>query len=465
MRLKRFQKRIKKMSVDVPTLYEICLRLEENGAKNTEDFQRCIDAVKDGDISTKKLAIQIVFRFFDTFPDKRVSALNTLLSQLNEPDVEVQKIVIKGLPTTCQKHADYVDQESLLVRKSLSTLLVSHPKETVVAMYGAINDANTIEEKVTMLRFMDEKVSRLLKAELTPLMKKKLSDVYKEMLISSTPDEIEIVLRFMGKATQIKEEEKLTVFREAMDELVEKGIAFDGENGNNSADFISTVNNVVKIVLILSSAGRSYKMPKKMTNYLFSKFGKMRLIHASDRKDIMKVLASVTYLGNYEDPDDFSCVIKLFDYLRSMLPNSRPIDPDASDGYVDHSDQGWNIEFAELELVFVVIFSLLRRHRFIAEELMAVGDIWKPKFQYLVNVIRVITQRLKRKLDEEGGSDEEQSRNTKLLLVANNVGLIANCFLVNICDLHIEILPSWSQSQKRRFAVRHKSPTKRRRIA
>ncbi|VDN20474.1 unnamed protein product [Cylicostephanus goldi] len=494
MRLKKFQKKVKKMSVDVPTLYEICLRLEENGAKNTEDFQRCIDAVKDGDISTRKLAIQIVFRqelsnlrsvafiivffrFFDTFPDKRVSALNTLLSQLNEPDVEVQKIVIKGLPTTCQKHADYVDQvqkivikglpttcqkhadyvdqvnpkESLLVRKSLSTLLVSHPKETVVAMYGAINDANTIEEKVTMLRFMDEKVSRLLKAELTPLMKKKLSEIYKEMLISSTPDEIEIILRFMGKATQIKEEEKLTIFKEALDELVDKGITFEGESATDSGpDFISIVNNVVKVVLILNSAGRSYKMPRKMTNYLFSKFGKMRLIHASDRKDILKVLASVTHLGNYEDPDDFSCVIKLFDYLRSMLPNSRPIDPDAVDGYVDQvDDQECDIEFAELELVFIVLFNLLKRHRFIAEELMAVGDIWKPKLQYLVNVIRVFTQRLKRKLDEESGNGEEHSKDTRLLLVANNVGLIANCFLVNICDLHVKFLPSWSQPQKR----------------
>lgn len=77
-----------------------------------------------------------------------------------------------------------------------------------------------------------------------------------------------------------------------------------------------------------------------MTNYLFSKFGKLHLIHASDRKDIMKVrcghrktgfpfvenigslqvLATVTYLRNYEDPDDFSCVIKLFDYLRVSIP-------------------------------------------------------------------------------------------------------------------------------------------------
>ncbi|EYC05037.1 hypothetical protein Y032_0084g1745 [Ancylostoma ceylanicum] len=328
-------RKVQQMSVDVSALYEICQRLEETSTKDSGDFQCCIDAVKSSDASTKKLAIQIVFRFFDSFPDKRVSALNTLMSQLNEPDVEVQKLVIKGLPSTCQRHADYVDQvgdvlaqllsahdrqESLLVRKSLSSLLVSHPKPTLVAMYCAVNDAENIDEKVTMLKFMDEKVSRLLKGELSPLMKRKIAKIYKAMLVSATPDEIELVLRFMGKSTQISDEEKLAVFTEALEELVERGLELDAEIDDGDAqDFISTVNNVVKIVLILNSAARSYTMPRKMTNYLFSKFGKLRLIHASDRKDIMKVLATVTHLGSYEEPDDFSCVIKLFDYLRVIF--------------------------------------------------------------------------------------------------------------------------------------------------
>ncbi|VDM72693.1 unnamed protein product [Strongylus vulgaris] len=140
-----------------------------------------------------------------------------------------------------------------------------------------------------------------------------------------------------------------------------------------------------------------------------------------------------------------------------MLPDSRPVDVDAADGYVDQrNDQDWDIEFTELELVSVVVYNLLQRHRFIAKELMAVGDIWKPRFQYLVNIIRVFTQRLKRKLDEEDNRGGEDMRNLKLLMVANNVGLIANCFLVNICDLHVKLLPSWSQPQKRRLIPRRK---------
>ncbi|EPB71426.1 apoptosis inhibitory protein 5 [Ancylostoma ceylanicum] len=454
------------MSVDVSALYEICQRLEETSTKDSGDFQCCIDAVKSSDASTKKLAIQIVFRFFDSFPDKRVSALNTLMSQLNEPDVEVQKLVIKGLPSTCQRHADYVDQvgdvlaqllsahdrqESLLVRKSLSSLLVSHPKPTLVAMYCAVNDAENIDEKVTMLKFMDEKVSRLLKGELSPLMKRKIAKIYKAMLVSATPDEIELVLRFMGKSTQISDEEKLAVFTEALEELVERGLELDAEIDDGDAqDFISTVNNVVKIVLILNSAARSYTMPRKMTNYLFSKFGKLRLIHASDRKDIMKVLATVTHLGSYEEPDDFSCVIKLFDYLRGMLPDPRPSDEDLDEGYVEQSnDREWDIEFTELELVSVVVYNLLQKNRFIAKELQAFGDIWKPRFQYLVNVIRVFTRRLKRKLDDEVERGEQDLRNSRLLKVANNVGLIANCFLVNICDLHVKITPSWAPQKRK----------------
>ncbi|KHJ88325.1 hypothetical protein OESDEN_11882, partial [Oesophagostomum dentatum] len=342
--------------------------------------------------------------------------------------------------------------ESLLVRKSLSTLLLSHPKPTLVAMYCAISNATSIEEKVTMLKFMDEKVSRLLRGELSPLMKKKIANVYKTMLVSSTPDEIEVVLRFLGKSRQISDEEKLSAFSKALDELVEKGVELDEKNdGSSAADFISIVNNVVKVILILNSAGRPYVMPRKMTNYLFGKFGKLHLIHASDRKDIMKVLASITYFGTYEEPDDFSCVVKLFDYLRGLLPDPRVVDVDADDGYIEqNNDREWDIEFTELELVSVVMYNLLQRHRFIAKELYAVGDIWKPRFQYLVNIIRVFTRRLKKKLDEDAENGEQDIRNAKLLKVANNVGLIANCFLVNICDLHVKILPSWAQTQKRK---------------
>lgn len=98
-----------------------------------------------------------------------------------------------------------------------------------------------------MLKFMDEKVSRLLKGELSPLMKRKIAKIYKavrfitlegpylraikyemfKMLVSATPDDIELVLRFMGKSKQISDEEKLAVFTKAMEELVERGLEID----------------------------------------------------------------------------------------------------------------------------------------------------------------------------------------------------------------------------------------------
>ncbi|KAK6031463.1 hypothetical protein OSTOST_02389 [Ostertagia ostertagi] len=96
------------MTLDVSSLYDICQRLEEN--RDSADFQFCIDSIKNEDISVKKMAMQIVFRFFDDFPEKRAAALNTLMSQLKNPDIEVQKLVIKGLPSTCSRHEDYVDQ-------------------------------------------------------------------------------------------------------------------------------------------------------------------------------------------------------------------------------------------------------------------------------------------------------------------------------------------------------------------
>ncbi|KAJ1347074.1 Apoptosis inhibitor 5 [Parelaphostrongylus tenuis] len=366
------------MNFDASALYEICQRLEDSHSKDSTDFQLCIDAIKSGDILAKKLAIQFTFRFFDLFPDKRAAALNALMSQLTVPDVEVRKLVIMGLPSTCRHNTDYVDQvgdvlaqllnvddkhELLLVKKSLSSVLSSHPKAALVAMYGAVVNAESVEEKLTILEFMDEKVNRLLNGELSPLMREKIAAIYKTMLVSAALDEAELILHSIGQLRQIAKDDKLSTYEAAMDELVKKGTELDAEERtkDNSEIFVNNIRNVVKLVLILSvrAAIRSYTMPKSMASYLFSKLEKLPQIHYSDRKDILKVLATVTYLDSYEEPDDFSFVIKLFDYLRKLLP-----DPTAStvidDRYIDQICNGEaEVDFNEIE------------------------------FQYLVNVIRV----------------------------------------------------------------------------
>lgn len=251
-----------------------------------------------------------------------------------------------------------------------------------------------------------------------------------------------------------------------MKRLVEKGVSLDRESDvDDPSDFSIIVNNVVKIVLILNSAERSYVMSRVMTDYLFSKFDKLSHIHSSDRKDIMKVLSTITYLGTYEGPEDSSSVIHLFNYLKGLLPDPCPDDTNMEDSYVaKRNEKEWDIEFSEVELVSIVVYNILQRKRFIAKELQAVSEEWKPRFQYLVNVIRVFTLRLKKKLDEDAkNNDEVDTRSSRLLAVANNVGLIANCFLVNICDLHAKISPSWVVLN-RKASVRRSGGSRMKRI-
>lgn len=135
------------------------------------------------------------------------------------------------------------------------------------------------------------------------------------------------------------------------------------------------------------------------------------------------------------------------------------------DSYVaKRNEKEWDIEFSEVELVSIVVYNILQRKRFIAKELQAVSEEWKPRFQYLVNVIRVFTLRLKKKLDEDAkNNDEVDTRSSRLLAVANNVGLIANCFLVNICDLHAKISPSWVVLN-RKASVRRSGGSRMKRI-
>ncbi|VDL83786.1 unnamed protein product [Nippostrongylus brasiliensis] len=148
-----------------------------------------------------------------------------------------------------------------------------------------------------------------------------------------------------------------------------------------------------------------------------------------------------------------------------LLPDPCADDEDMDDGYVEkRNEKEWDIEFTELELASMLVYNILKQRRSIAKELAAVSYSWKPRFQYLVSVIRVFTRRLKEKLDEEAKKgDELDMKNSKLLTVANNVGFIANCFLVNICDLHAKISPSWIQRKRRISSGEIIAPHKRRR--
>ncbi|KAK6038512.1 hypothetical protein COOONC_23982 [Cooperia oncophora] len=136
---------------------------------------------------------------------------------------------------------------------------------------------------------MDEKVIRI-NGELTPFMKRQIAETYCRMLVSSTPDEIEVILRFIGESRQITGLEKQITFEAALNCLVDAGVDLDKENDvGDHSELHKIISNVVKIVLILRSVDRSYIMPRKMTNYIFSKFDKLHRFHSSDRKDILKV--------------------------------------------------------------------------------------------------------------------------------------------------------------------------------
>ncbi|PIO61994.1 hypothetical protein TELCIR_16466, partial [Teladorsagia circumcincta] len=231
--------------------------------------------------------------------------------------LQVQKLIIKGLPSTCSRHEDYVDQvgdvlaqlltirdsqELLLVRKSLNSILEKYPKASILAMHKAVTKAESIEEKVVMLQFMDEKVIRI-NGELTPFMRRQITEIYCRMLVSSTPDEIEIVLRFIGKSRQITEQEKQVAFKAALTCLVDEGVKQDQKNNiEECSEFSRLISNLVKIVLVLR-----------------------------------------------------------------------------------RNDEEWNVDFLEIELVSVVVYNILQRNPFIAQELSTISDIWKPRAQSVLS--------------------------------------------------------------------------------
>ncbi|XP_067931561.1 apoptosis inhibitor 5-like [Watersipora subatra] len=188
--------------------YETLTDSKEKAGQYEKEFLSIIASVKGGS-AEKRLASQLISRFFKYFPQHTEKAMNAQLDLCEDEDVNIRKQAIRDLPAICKESpenlpriADVLTQllqtddsgEHNLVQNALLTLMRSDMKGALQGIFSQIiNGDDPIREKA--IKFLSIKLKLMGEELVTNKIEELVVEESKKVLEDVTADEF---LMFMS---------------------------------------------------------------------------------------------------------------------------------------------------------------------------------------------------------------------------------------------------------------------------
>ncbi|KAG5888038.1 hypothetical protein JTB14_027832 [Gonioctena quinquepunctata] len=362
-----------KMSDRIEELYEkynILSEAKDNISQHSKEYLECIDGTKGND-KEKKLAAQIISKFFKHFPSLQIQALNAIYDLCEDNDTMIQICAIKILPQLCKdakehlpKIADVLAQLTQLDEKTYNTACNSllqvfkeEPLTTVKAVFNNLNNPsidNASEEFLHREKCVEFLYKKLVKVEekLTPEINDLVVEEGKKIIMDSNAAEFLIVMPFLVSS-------KLTKTIAGQQELVnlvadraEIDKDFDPhDEGSQNADRI--IMCVEYILPIFSANIESTKFLKFYCDQILSHWRDIGELKDGSviQYQFLKQLAELsTHCGKLETPACY--VVQIYDKLKNYMP----LPPE--DGDIDKMP---NLDFTSVECLLYSFHRLARQ--------------------------------------------------------------------------------------------------------
>lgn len=486
--------------ITVEKLYELCDVIDsaEKKAECQKEYESILNGVKCKGANEKRLTATLIARYFAHFFDMRDKSLDAMFELCEDDDVNIRKLVIKELPNLCRgdggshisKIADILvqllqtddQQEQQIVNSSLFTLLKSHPKDTLSAIFGHILNVEIELIRERAVRFLAMKLKLLPEDVLTKPIeefvleqsKKVLQDVSGEefilfMLILSHLKHLQTVAGRQSLLDIVVDQADLDKPFQATDpdrvdqiiQCMKQSIPFLSKNVHSCKFLLYVLENIFPVLGSLGYSNKNGTNSKQETSVVTNgdEVEKLSTLNIENpRLEILRLTTDMSHFLAVNEMKDFSAKIDtVFEQILIFLPLPTSATETENGENDPLSLEEPKIQFSELECLIWILHNLCCR----CPEYFDFKSIptdensderdeklkeFKKRLQYLARVIQIYSKKLK---DSLNGKKKEE-----LKTEANRIKLIGLKTTLNISNaikdfLHIPptfkavITPSW----------------------
>ncbi|KAF7283539.1 hypothetical protein GWI33_000280 [Rhynchophorus ferrugineus] len=406
--------------------YDFLSSAKDNITQHSNVYVECIEGTK-GAPKEKKLAAQIIAKFFKNFPELQDTSLNAILDLCEDGDSDIRICAMKTLPILCKDNKEYVtniasvlsqllqleDQDYTTACNALNQVFKENQLSATKGILSNIHqpaDEVSREKCITYLYKKLTKVQGKLPSDLEDL----LIEEGKKILMGTNSNEFIVIISFLLESKLAKttagQQELIDLVAERV-ELGENFIISEDVNNNNVDKLILCINSILPL---FSASLESTKFLLYYCNKILPQWESIGRIPDGEKLQLklLRQLAELSvHCGNVENITEI--VEKIFNKLKECMP----LPPDDVD-----INQVPDLDFSSVECLLYIFHKLARKcPEFLTGDQQLLKD-FRSRLQYFSRGV----QGCKRALDNSANikkelTAEEQSKLAIAPAVLDNI--------------------------------------------
>ncbi|CAB3252300.1 unnamed protein product [Arctia plantaginis] len=412
--------------------YGILADAKDDIAKHEKEFFEIVAAVKGSD-KEKRLASQIIAKFFNSFPNLADQATEALFDLCQDYDSAIRKQAIKDLPTLCkdnkentQRIVDILAQllttddttESNVVTNSLLAILKTDVKGALTGLFSQIHQNSDTEVTGEVVR---DRCIKFLATKVKQLGRDVINKEAEELIISECKKLLEsqdVTVEEFDHIMDLLTWSKLGQSPLGRKELVQivAALAFTPDD----PEYLERITQCSQHALPLFSAEvDSNQFINFFCDHVLRRWDEIPTPEgvADAKLDLLKSFAELTeHCGELENPQQR--IDAVYDLLMKYLPKA-PVEDDEKDGKSSPSLQVSHVECA--------LFSLHSLCRKAPDALSADAAKLKPlrsRLQYTARLTQGYTRKLKGLTQIGDATSEENKLRVAALKAISNINTL-----------------------------------------
>ncbi|XP_030767566.1 apoptosis inhibitor 5-A [Sitophilus oryzae] len=344
--------------------YELLASAKDAIGEHENVYLECVDGTKGG-TKEKKLAAQIISKFFKHFPSLQDQSLNAILDLCEDGDSDIRICAMKTLPILCKDNKDHVtniasilsqllqleDQDYTTACNALTQVFKEDPisaAKGILTNVQAPSDETIREKSVTFLYKKLTKVQGKLSTELEDL----LIDEGKKLLRDSTSNEFMVIIEYLKESKLVKTTSGQQELVDLVAERIEINESFNPfEEGSHNVDRLVLCVNC--ILPLFNANIESTKFLLYYINQVLPQWDSIGSLPDGDKIQLrlLRQLAELSaHCGNIDNIAEI--LEKIFNKLKEYMPLP-PEDVNLNDVP--------NLDFTSVECLLYTFHKLARK--------------------------------------------------------------------------------------------------------